>query len=108
MLKGDPGARADAKGMLTAVKSGQLAGIYGDDLLPAVKVAQRLGTQRWLLVPKGEDTTLVLEFADPLTPPPTIIFRGDTPDIRSTPSQPDPALRRAWSITNSCGQESSP
>jgi hypothetical protein len=92
MFKADVAARIDATGMLTAVKSGQLAGIFGDDLLASVKLAGRLNTQRWLLVPKGEDATLVVDPAGP----PAIVFRGDTPDIRSIPSRIDSALRRAW------------
>jgi acetylornithine deacetylase/succinyl-diaminopimelate desuccinylase-like protein len=96
MMKGDQGSRAAATGMLEAIKSGQLAGIYGDDLLAAVKVAQKLGTVRWELVPGGEDAAVVVDPANPLTAPPTIIFRGDTPDIRLIPSRLDPALRKAW------------
>jgi hypothetical protein len=86
MFKGGQGARADATGMLAAVKSSQLAGIFGDDLLVVVKLAQGLGTYRWLLVSKGEDAALVLDPADPLTALATIIFRGDTQDIRSISS----------------------
>jgi hypothetical protein len=97
MSKGDPAARAAASGMLAAVRGEQLAGIYGDDLLAAVKLAQRLGTVRWKLVPPGEDAVLVVDPQEPLTLPPRIVFRGDTPDIRSTPSRIDPALRKAWS-----------
>ena len=61
----------------------------------AVKVAHAHGTERWILVPKGEDAALVLDATAPLEAPPTVIFRGDTPDIRSTPTRIDPALQKA-------------
>jgi hypothetical protein len=95
MFKGDQGAQADATKLLAAVKTGQLTGIYGDDLFAAVQIAGKLGTQRWLLVPKGEDAALVLDPQGPLTLPPVIVFRGDTPDIRAIPSRIDSAIRNA-------------
>lgn len=85
----------DAARLIRGINGGTLAGIFGDDLLTAVKVAQAHGTQRWLLVPKGEDAALVLDAAAPLDAPPTIIFRGDTPDIRNKPTRLDPALQKA-------------
>jgi hypothetical protein len=52
MAKGDPGARADAAGMLAAVKSGRLAGIYKEDQrVPALR-ARGLGLGWWQLVPR--------------------------------------------------------
>lgn len=89
------GAAADAARLIRGINGGTLAGIFGDDLLAAVKVAQAHGTQRWLLVPKGEDAALVMSAAAPLDAPPTIIFRGDTPDIRNKPARLDPALQKA-------------
>lgn len=88
-------SRLDASRLIAAINAGQLAGIYGDDLGAAVQVARRLGTQRWLLVPRGEDAALVLEPTNPLSAPPTIIFRGDTPDIRSNHARMDAALQKA-------------
>ena len=90
-----PETAADAARLIRGIKGETLAGIFGDDLLAAVKVAQAHGTQRWLLVPKGEDAALVLDASAPLDAPPTIIFRGDTPDIRQTPARLDPALQKA-------------
>ena len=102
MSRGDPSARLDAVEMLAAIKqTGQLAGIYGDDLKKAAELAARHGTVRWELVPKGEDAALVLEPGDVTGAlPPTIIFRGGNPPqshgVRKQPQRLDPALRKAW------------
>lgn len=101
MLK-DPAMAVDAarlilglKGQTLARTPGKpLAGIFGDDLGAAVKVAHAHGTERWLLIPKGEDAALVLDATAPLDAPPTVIFRGDTPDIRDIPARIDPALQK--------------
>lgn len=94
MLK-RPDAQQDAARLILAINSKRLAGIFGDDLRAAVDVARKHGTQRWLLVPKGEDAVLVVDQTQPLTAPPTIIFRGDTPDIRSNHPRIDLALQKA-------------
>lgn len=101
MLRGDAGAQQDASGMIGAIQAGRLTGIYGDDLYAAVKVARRLSTERWLLVPKGEDAVLILDPAAPTQAPPTIIFRGGegkppNDGVRRIPQRLDPALRKAW------------
>jgi hypothetical protein len=67
--------RNDAVRLIDGINSGKLAGIFGDDLQATVRLAQRHGTERWLLVPEGEDGALVLDPAEPLTTPPTIVFR---------------------------------
>lgn len=90
-----PDTALDAARLIRGINGGTLAGIFGDDLLASVKVAQAHGTQRWLLVPKGEDAALVLDAAAPLDAPPTLIFRGDTPDIRNKQARLDPALQKA-------------
>lgn len=90
-----PSTAVDAARLIRGINGGTLAGIFGDDLLAAVKVAQAHGTQRWLLVPKGEDAALVMDAAAPLAAPPTIIFRGDTSNIRNEPTRLDPALQKA-------------
>jgi hypothetical protein len=90
-----PETAVDAARLIRGIKGETLAGIFGDNLFAAVKVAQAHGTQRWLLVPKGEDAALVLDASAPLDAPPTIIFRGDTPDIRNKPARLDPALQKA-------------
>jgi hypothetical protein len=90
-----PDTAVDAARLIRGINGETLAGIFGDDLAAAVKVAQAHGTQRWLLVPKGEDAALVMDAAAPLDAPPTIIFRGDTPDIRKKPARLDPALQKA-------------
>lgn len=94
MIK-NPDTAVDAARLIRGINGGMLAGIYGDDLGAAVKVAHAHGTERWLLVPKGEDAALVLDADAPLDAPPTVIFRGDTPDIRSKPTRIDPALQKA-------------
>jgi type VI secretion system secreted protein Hcp len=70
--------RADAARLIDGIDSGQLAGIFGDDVQGAVRLAQQHRTARWLLVPKGEDAALVLDPAAPMSAPPTIIFRRPT------------------------------
>jgi len=85
----------DAIRLIRAIDSGRLAGIHGDDRLEAVQIAKKLNTYRWLLVPKGEDAALVVDQLRPFSVPPTIIFRGDTPDIRNQSARIDEALRRA-------------
>ncbi len=69
---------ADAVRLTDGINTGRLAGIFGDDLQATVRLAQRHGTQRWLLVPQGEDAALVLDPVAPMTAPPTIIFRRPT------------------------------
>ena len=99
MRDGGGGARADAVGLLRAVQSGALAGIYGSNLLASVKLAQKVGTVWWELVPKGEDGVLVVDPTDPLAPP-TVVFRA----IQTAGPQQkcldrtrlDPALRKVW------------
>ena len=89
----NPALRADAIRMICAVNTGRVAGIYGDDLQRAAALAARRGVVRWHLVPATQDAALV---EDPATPqgPPTVIFRGDTPDISTTPLRLDTALAR--------------
>lgn len=90
-LRGNPATSADASGMLAAVKSGQLAGIYGDDLRAAAQLAARRGTVRWELVPRGRVAALIRE-PNPAAPP-TIIFRTQ---YRGDSQRLDPALVTAW------------
>ena len=101
LSRGTPEERADAVGMLGAIKGSQLAGIFGDNLKKSAELAARIGTQRTLLVPKGEDAALVLEPGDtPVVLAPTIVFRGGDPPkqfgIRKEPQRLDAALRKAW------------
>ena len=91
MSRGSPDRRADAIRLIRAINGGWLAGIYGDDLQVAAQTAARLGTVRWKLVPPHNDATLVSDSPDRRRPP-TVIFRGDTPDISKTPLRLDAAL----------------
>src|SRR5215510_3715503 len=93
MFKGDPGARADASGMFTAVKAGQLTGLYIENQFVPAKRAQRLGLGWWQLIPKGEDAILQLDPVALMAGPPLIAFRDS---VKSDPSRLDPALRKAW------------
>lgn len=89
LSKGDAGARADAAGMLGAVKSGALGGIYKEDeQVPALR-AKRQGRGWWQVIPRGEDAHL---FAAPPESP-LIVFRDQ---VRSNAARLDPALRKAW------------
>jgi len=92
MFAGDAGARADATGILAAVKAGQLAGIYKEDERMPLLYATKLKLSWWQLIPKGEDAALVLAQAN-LQAPPIIAFRDQ---VRSISSRLDRALRRAW------------
>ncbi|MGH9382809.1 MAG: S8 family serine peptidase, partial [Vicinamibacterales bacterium] len=101
MSKGPPDARTDAVGMLSAIKAGELAGIFGDNLKKAAELSARHGTARWLLIPKGEDAAVILEPGDfTASQPPTILFKGGDPPkhhgIRKDPQRMDRALRGAW------------
>jgi outer membrane protein OmpA-like peptidoglycan-associated protein len=93
------GGLADAAGLLGALKSGALAGIYGANLLASVKLAQKLGTVWWRLLPDGEDAVLIFDPTDPLASP-TIVFRAiqtaTGPQKCLDKSRLDPALRKAW------------
>ncbi|MEP7342386.1 MAG: penicillin-insensitive murein endopeptidase [Acidobacteriota bacterium] len=97
MLKSDPSSHNDASGMITAINTRRLAGIFGDDLRASAQLAQRIGTVRWELIPKGEDAALVLDTSGL----PAIVFRGGQgkppkDGVRRIPSRLDPALRKAW------------
>src|SRR5574341_978283 len=101
MRRADASARADAAGMLAAVKSGQLAGILNHTTFAAVQLARRHGATRFDLVPRGEDAALVLDPDAPIIGTPSIVFRGvETKAGEKTPCPPrerlDPALRKAW------------
>lgn len=55
-----------------AVDSGQIVGVFGDDLAVAARMAARRGTVRWQLVPAGGDAVLI---NDGLPDAPAIVFR---------------------------------
>lgn len=101
MNSSDAAAQADSAGILAAVKGGQLAGILSNMTRAAVPLAQRLNVTPFDLVPRGEDAALVLDPAEPLTAPPSIVFRniqmqpGEQTQC-PPPEQIDPALRKAW------------
>jgi hypothetical protein len=92
------GALADAVGLFGAVKSGALAGIFGANLLAAVKLASKLGKGWWELLPPGQDAAVVIDPSAPLEPP-TIVFRAIQTEGTQhclDRSRLDPALSAAW------------
>ncbi len=92
MSQGGPATRAAALGMYRAVKTGRLGGIYIENQLVPAQRARRLGTWWWKVIPRGEDSAVVLE---PKTAgaAPIIVFRDG---IRSQPARLDAALLKAW------------
>ncbi|HEX6041289.1 peptidoglycan recognition family protein [Longimicrobium sp.] len=98
MSRGDPSARADAWGMLGAVKAGRL-GIYKvDQQKPALR-AKKLGSSWWTVIPAGEDAAVLMEPGG--TEPPFIVFRDG---VKGDAARLDPALRRAWSTFGMLGR----
>lgn len=91
--QGDTSARADARGLSDAVRDGRLQGIYAENQEVPAKLAVRLGTSWWKLIPGGENAALILEPGSPVAAPPTIAFREK---LRSQPLVLDAALRKAW------------
>lgn len=89
MFGGPMDAQSDASQMLAAIKAGTLAGIYKEDEQVPAKVARRLGTGWWQLIPSGQDAAYI---EDPAGSP-IIVFRDG---VRSNKDLLDPALRRAW------------
>src|SRR5262249_9650502 len=61
MLRADPVARADATGMLAAVKAGELHGIFNHTTFAVVQLARGHGVTRFDILPRGENAALVLD-----------------------------------------------
>lgn len=104
LLKGDPGARADAEGMICAVKRGELAGIYKEDERVPALWAATMGLGWWQLIPKGEDVTLIARPDNSRSY--LIVFRRQA-EIRSNPARIDPALRTVWTVFQILRQQES-
>lgn len=104
MLK-RPDMQADAQRLIAGINSGQLAGIYGNDYGIAVKVAATHNRNRFQLIPKGEDGSLVLSDSDPVNAPPTVFFRGDDPDISKQPQRFYTALQKASQTFKLCQEK---
>lgn len=79
--------------ILSAVKSGELGGIYQADRGVPAQRAQKAGGSWWTIVPKGFDATCYKAG----TGAPIIVYR---PGIGGSRERLDPALRSAW---ESCG-----
>ena len=77
----DPAKSVDANGLLQAVKSGQLAGIWCVNWKAPCDRAQRYGKSWGEVIPKGEDAVLMLDPDNPLKGIPLIAFRR-TLDLR--------------------------
>jgi hypothetical protein len=90
MFRGSQEQREIAVEIADAVQvTGELAGVFGDDLGASAQLASRLGTVRWELVPDGQDAVVVRE----PDRQPTMVFREGA---RSSPARIDPALQSAW------------
>ncbi|NJM45838.1 MAG: hypothetical protein HC860_06395 [Alkalinema sp. RU_4_3] len=89
----DPVMSADASGMVAAVKSGKLGGIYKEDQrVPALR-AREINSSWWLIIPQEEDAVLFLEPKNPMHGVPIIVFRDS---IRSNPARLESALKKTW------------
>lgn len=87
----NPDTAEAAAGMLAAVKSGRLGGIYKEDQqVPALR-ARGMGLGWWQLLQRGQDATVVFD-RNPASAP-LLVFRDG---VRSIPSRLDPALLGAW------------
>lgn len=104
LQKSGPTGMAAGQGLLAAVKNGELAGIFGENLRVSSVIAARLGTVWWRLIPPGEDAALVVDPAAPTAVAPTIVFRStQTRATRTGDPQAclergriDAALQKAW------------
>jgi hypothetical protein len=102
--KTDPAGRAAAAGLLAGLTSGQLAGIYGENLKASARLAATLRTVWWKLIPPGEDAAVVVDPNAPTAAPATIVFRStQTSTAKPGAAQAclngvrlDAALRKAW------------
>ncbi len=93
MSHDDMAAHVDASAILSAVKSGDLGGVYQADRGVPAQRAQAAGSSWWQMVPAGFDATCYTAGAGA----PIIVYRVGVGGI---PERLDPALRGAWS---SCG-----
>lgn len=101
-LSKDPSTSADALGLLEAVKSRQMAGIYCANWEKSAKRALRFGKSWWTIIPQDEDAILMLDPDSPLGGQPLIAFRrelsadcGDK-QFAGSPSRLDAALLKVW------------
>lgn len=105
-LSKKPETSADAVGMLEAVKSRQLEGIYCVNWKKSAQRALKLGSNWWTVIPDGDDAVLMLDPGDLQNGPPMIAFRRKLhPDCgcfeNEKPFPPqnarlDAALLRTW------------
>ena len=97
---------ADAIGMLYAVKTGQLAGIYCVNWKIPAQRALKFGKSWWTIIPKDEDAILMFDPDNPSTGRPLIAFRRElSPDCGllkgekrfvGSPARLDAALLKVW------------
>lgn len=78
--------------LIQGINGGGLAGILGADSDVAEQLARAHGTEPSLLVPSGQDATLVLDAELPLEAPPTILLRSEA---RDDPARLGAALEEA-------------
>jgi hypothetical protein len=94
MFGNDLYSAADASAMLSAVKAGELEGIYQVERRAPAMRAQSIGKGWWEILPMGFDAMC---WTEPSSRKPMIIYRKG---IGPVSSRIDPALRNAWA---SCG-----
>lgn len=90
MFAGDWQERQTASDILSAVKSGLLAGIYVVDQKVAALRAQEIGKSWWTVLPSGIDAICIQE---PEAKPPLIAF---SKEARKNKERLDAALTNAW------------
>lgn len=105
-LSKNPDTSADAVGMLEAVKSRQLEGIYCVNWKKSAQRARKFNSDWWTVIPEGEDAVLMLDPENLQYGPPMIAFRrklhpdcGLFDDEESFPPENarlDAALLRTW------------
>ena len=94
LSKGDAHSREAAHGLLGAVKSGALAGIYAEDQQAPALRARALKTSWWTLIPRGEDGDLVFHAREA----PLLAIRNAA---RKDAARLDRVLRMLWARVQS-------
>jgi outer membrane protein OmpA-like peptidoglycan-associated protein len=93
MSRGNAAARASAGGMLAAVQTGELEGIYiVNQAKPAIR-ARKMNLGWWEIMPGNQDAILLLDPTAPGSGSPMVAFRDG---VKSDPARLDAALHLAW------------
>ena len=105
-LSKSPQTNEAATGLLQEIKQGRLAGILCVNWKASAQRALKLGSAWWTVIPRGEDSVLMLDAADPARGQPLIAFRRELhPDcgllknekrFAGSPQRLDATLVKAW------------